>query len=209
MAKLFEYGGVECVCSDNSTRQFAMKIDAPWCVIQPIVSMLLGHGFIDNLVLKQPLMAWAPTLPQNKFSDSALVEVPNIDRKVNMIVQERVEEILRLFSDLASILRNPDDAIWILPMGSYVTFQFRSTYDEFAMIIGKIGSVNSPGILELRYAFASVLAELLIGAGDIGPLEFDTHDIPPVLCSPVDDHAAKLTPPTLPASVDDSSGKDG
>lgn len=197
MASFLQHGKVECVCSDNATRQFAARVCSPWCVTQPILAILLGHGFIDLLSIKHPLSAWVPVMSIDKFHPLAVSNVPNIADKVNSVLQSRVEELLQLFSDLSEVLENPDDAVHLLPMGVYVEFQFRSTYEGLAEAIGKMMLISSPGVAEIRYAFASVLSELLVGSGDIRYMEFDVYNIPSVLCSPMLPNSTNLTSSTI------------
>jgi len=207
MAKLFEYGEVESVCSDPDTRQAALKISAPWCVVQAAIPILLGHGFIDLLRVKDPLVAWTPTIPRELFSDASLAEAPNIPDKVSMVVRERTLEMLNLFSDLASVLKNPDAAIGLLPMSVYVTFQFRSTFESLSEVIRKLEPFGTPGVAEFRYALASVLAEFLTEVGNVRPLELDVNGEPSILgiASALD--ASKMTNSTPSTQGQDLGGK--
>jgi hypothetical protein len=171
MVKFLEYGEVDCICYDDSTRQVALKISSPWNVIQPVMAIMLGYGFVDSLKVRHPIVAWTPVLPQDRFKESAISEVPNISERVNQVVQERTIEILNFFKDLTTVLKNPDDVIGILPMGIYVTFQFRTDHEKFAEMISKIEFINSPGVAEIRFAFASVLAGILIQSDSVKSLE--------------------------------------
>jgi hypothetical protein len=206
MAKLLECGEVEIVCSDDVTRQIAVRISAPWCIVQAAVATLLGHGFVDALRVRQPMVAWTPPIPKDHFSDAALAEIPNIAEKVSAVVQDRVTAMLQLFADLASVLKNPDEALNLLPMGVYVTFQFRSTYENLAEVVSKLEPCGVPGVLEFRYALASVLAEALAAAGDV---KSDVKRVPPVLGAPMTLDAADPAAAALPAQGQNFLGKNG
>lgn len=209
MVGMFEYGEVECTCSDHLTRQIAIKVSAPWCVVQTAMAIMLGHGFVDALCLKQPLVAWVPQIPLDRFQASAIAEVPNMPERVSAVVQDRVSSSLQLFADLAQVLKNPDDAIGFLPMGVYVVFQFRSTYEGLAEIVQKLEPMGTPGVLEFRYAVASVLAEVLIDAGSIDSIEFDANNIPFLLGPAALDNFSDLAASAIPAQGHDSFRKDG
>ena len=208
MAKFFEYGEVESVCSDHQTRQIALKVCAPWCVVQAAVPVLLGHGFIDLLRLSHPLAAWTPPLSQSRFTEAAVAEVPNIDEKVNAMIQNRVMEMLQLFSDAASVLKNSDDVIGLLPMSAFVTFQFRTTYEDLSEIARKLEPFGTPGLAEFRYALASVLAEALISAGSINSLNLDGQRVPPVLGAPMAADFSNVASSALSAHGQDPSSQD-
>lgn len=139
-----------------------------------------------------PLTAWVPVLSVNRFHDRILFDTPNISDKVAAIIQNKMTETLRLYSDLSSVLKNPEDVIHLLPMGIYVTFQFRSTSDDIATIIQKLESFRTPGILEFRYALSSVLAEFLISINDIAFFEDTSQNVPPILGTLTNCDAAKL-----------------
>ena len=206
MARFFEYGEVESVCSDNTTRQVAVKVSAPWCVVQASLAIFLGHGSMDMFSVRQPLAAWIPALPRKHFSDASIVAVPDISEKVWAVVKERTTEMLELFSEVSSILKNPDDAIGLLPMSIYVTFQFRSTYEGLAEVIQKLEPLGTPGISEFRYAMASVLAELLVDSGDV---KSDIQNIPPMFGTFADRDLSDLALPALPAQGQDSFSQNG
>lgn len=208
MAKFLELGEAECVCSDDSTRQAAIRVGVPLCIVQAALPLLLAHGFIDQFQVRSPLASWAPPLLRERFLDSAVSHVPNIAEKATSIIQNHVLETLQTFSDMSSVLKNPDDAISILPMGVYVEFQYRSTYEDFAAVIGKLEPLGTPGVAEFRYALAVVLAELLSGAGSIRSLELDGKRVPPVLGASAAADLAKLTLPAFATKRDDSLGDD-
>lgn len=192
MPKLFENGAVEAVCHDSSTRQCAVKIRAPLCVAQSAFAIMLGHGFIDDLRISNPLSVWVPCLPSERFKEEALREVPNLSDRVTSIVQARAVEMLQLFSELLCVLKNPDDVSMILPVGTYVDLQFRSTYEGLASVVEKLEPVCHHGTAELRYAMAEVLAELL--AEDGSTVNLDGSFVPMLLSSPDAVDADNLTP---------------
>lgn len=209
MARFFEFGEIESVCSDRSTRQAALKVSAPWSVVQAAVAIMLGHGFIDMLQVRQPLTVWTPPIPRNHFLDGALVEAPNLPDRVSKVMQERMLEMLQLFSDLASVLKYPDDALGLLPMNTYVTFQFRSTYENLTEVIRKLEPLGTPGVAEFRYALASALAELLADAGSIDSLEANAQNVPLMLGAAKAPDVPDLAPPAPAAQGQNPSGQDG
>lgn len=209
MSRLLEHGEVECVCSDNSTRQVALRISAPWCIVQAAMPLLLGRGFIDQLKVKNPLIAWTPPLAQDRFLDSAIAQVPNLAEKATVIIRERIMEMLQIFCDLSHVLKNPDDAISILPMNVYVEFQFRSTYEKFAAVVEEFKPINTPGVAELRYAMAVVLAEILSNAGDIHSLEFNGNHVPAQLGITTASDGSEVILPSFSAQFKHLPGKNG
>ena len=209
MASFLEHGEVESTCSDPTTRQAAVKISAPWCVVQAAMAVFLGHGFVDSLHVRQPMTAWMPPLSRGRFQEKALLEVPNLPNRVARVMQDRVRDLLQLFIDLSSVLKNPDDAVFLLPMSVYVTFQFRCTYENLAEVVGKLEPFGNPGVGEMRFALAAVLAELLSSVGDVETLELDAQDVPPLLRSPLIRDAAGLASSTTSTQGEDFLGKGG
>jgi hypothetical protein len=208
MAKFLEFGEAECICSDNNTRQVAISISVPWCIVQAAIPLLLAHGFIDRFQVKYPLISWTPPLLRERFLDHAVSHAPNIAEKATSIIQNHVMEALQIFSDLSSMLKNPDDAIGILPMGVYVEFQYRSTYEEFATVIEKLEPLGTPGVTEFRHALAIVLVELLSNAGDVCSFESHGKRIPPVLGIPATSNLTELALSAHPTERDNSPRND-
>jgi len=207
MAKLFEFGGVECVCADSSTRQMAVRMSCPWCVAQAATPLLLGHGFIDQFKVRTPLVAWVPALTMEHFADGAVAQVPNIADKATAMMRERATDALQLFADLAQVLRNPDAALHMLPMGTYVEFQYRGTYESFAAVLAALEPLGTPGVAELRYAMAEVLAEALAAAGSCRPFELEGADEPALLGPAAAAHSADAAAPARPAPIANLFGK--
>lgn len=161
MAQFFEHGQVEVVCSDETTRQLALRVQVPWCVLQPPIPSFLHLGFMDGLRIKHPFVTWIPTLDASRFCEEALAQVPNAPKKVSQVMQNHVSDSLQLFLDASSIVKNPDDFICMLPMGTYVEFQYRTTYENLANLVEKLPTGGTAGAAEFRFALASALAEVL------------------------------------------------
>jgi hypothetical protein len=172
--QLFEYGEVSVICFDDKTKQIAIGINAPLCIVQLALPLLLKNGFIDNFMVRNPLVAWSPVLPKERFTDKAISEVPNIDEQVKQIVNSRVLEMLQLFSDLSDVLKSPDDVLTILPFGIYVKFQFRSTLKEICEFIDDFNKNSNPGVKELCYSIATELSVLLTSTGSTECFKFNS-----------------------------------
>jgi hypothetical protein len=127
--------------------------------------LLLGHGFIDQFTVCTPLVAWVPALSTEHFTEVAVSRVPNIAEKANAMMRERAIDIMQMFADVAQVLRNPDSGMCMLPMGVYVEFQYRSTFEGFAAVLAAFEPLGTPGAAELRHAMAQVLAQTLVSAG--------------------------------------------
>jgi hypothetical protein len=169
---LFEYGEISVTCFDDKTKQVALGICAPLCIVQLALPLLLKSGFIDNFRVRNPLIAWLPVLSKERFTDKAISEVPNIDEQVKQVVNSRIIEMLQLFNDISSILKNPDDILTLLPFGIYIKFQFRSTLKEVCEFIYEFNKNTNPGVKEFCYSIAAELSQLLISIGSTENLEF-------------------------------------
>lgn len=205
MADLLQHGFVKCVCFDNETRQTAISIRAPMCIVQAMLPLLLGHGMLDGFKVSNPCVSWVPPLSRDQFHESAVQQMPDLPERATAALQDRIMDILRVFSDLSCVLKNPDNATYMLPIGIYVEFQLRSTIENVASIVEKTEAIRVAGVQEFRYALASVLAELLAAVGDV---EFSREDVPPMLGVFTTSDVALPTSAALPTLAEDLSSKD-
>jgi hypothetical protein len=160
-AKFFEYGEVSYVSLDDTTRQAAIRVCIPCCLMQTITPALLGAGHIDRYELKNPIAAWMPDLNTGHYKPEVMDQFPNMIREISSTVKEKLEETLKLFQELSQTVVSPSDFIPILPMGTYVQFRLRCCVDDMAKVLLNLENTPIAGVAEFRFALAEVLADIL------------------------------------------------
>lgn len=177
--KFFQHGEVSVLHVDPETGQLALDVRMPCLLLQAASPLMLAGGFMDDLRLVQPLMAWLPTLTADRYRPQVLQETPDVAIQVSTVLKERVMDMLNLYKDVSGLLINPDDAIMALPIGVYVHFRYRCTFDSLARVVIGLKTVQIAGMAEFVFAAASVLAEAVAGCPSRPALHLD--DIPPML----------------------------
>lgn len=123
--------------------------------MQAVTPSLLGVGMIDDYEIRQPLAVWVPTVADEGF----LSRDPRICTVANARVRAAASELLRVFSEVSSLLRFPGDMLSALPMGTYVRFRLRCHADILPRALSEMDGAS--GVAELRYALAAALASVL------------------------------------------------
>ena len=160
-SSFFEYGEISYINFDESTRQAAIKMCMPACLMQTITPALLGAGHIDQYELRNPVATWMPDLNEDYYKPEILKQFPNLGREVNSTVKNKLEEVLKLFQELSQTTVSPSDFIPILPMGTYVKFRLRCQIDEMAKVLLELENTPVAGVAEFRFALAEILADIL------------------------------------------------
>ena len=160
-SKFFEFGKVTKITCDDETRQAAISVSMPCSLMQSITPILLGGGLIDNYEVMNPIAAWLPRLESDSYKEEIINAVPNLPEEVHKSIEEKLEEILKMFKEVAQTLKNPESLIPMLPLGLYVQFRYRFQIDELVEVLEKLGGMNVIGVAEFRYSLASALASIL------------------------------------------------
>jgi len=160
-AKFFEYGEVSLLAFDESTRQAAIQMVMPCCLMQTITPALLGGGHIDQYELRNPVAIWMPSIDSDKYKPELLQQYPDIPTQVNATVKKKLEEVLDLFKELSGAIKDPTNFIPMLPMGVYIQFRLRCEVDNMAQVLLNLENTLVVGVAEFRFALAEILAEVL------------------------------------------------
>lgn len=160
-AKFFEYGEVSVDLHDNVGRKASLHVCMPCCLMQAVTPVLLGAGFIDKYEIRSPLVVWIPSLPLERFRDEVSDSEPEASQKAFIYTSDVAKSNLDLFSSMSHILKDPSDMVPLLPMGTYVTFQYQCKTDSLGEVLIKLMGVPISGIPEFQFALATVLAFLL------------------------------------------------
>lgn len=164
--QFFEYGGVQIISSDSTSRQVAFQITMPASIVQTISPPLLGAGIMDQYLLANPVAVWIPPI-----SPEQIVPNPNISdslsERMNSLIHSMMKETLELFRVFSSQVENPSDLIPMLPLGVYVTFRFRCCIDDLITVMSELERTMVAGVAEFRFALASAMAEALSEFGSV------------------------------------------
>jgi len=155
-ASFFEYGTVNLVCHDNKSRQIALDLCMPCYLLQYLMPILLDGGLIDNYKLKNPIASWMPALSSDVLKENANQSYVN---DLNKAITHHVYGILHLFAEVASVMKNPNDLVPMLPLGIYVTFRYRIGMDKFIDMMEKLKEYELYGAPEFRGALVRATAE--------------------------------------------------
>lgn len=170
-SQFLAHGEVSVKYHDVPSRMVALQICIPSWLMTAATPILLGAGLIDEYEIRSPLSVWFPTIPNDRF----IPEYVDISRDLSLRASEQsvalIKAILEWFIQLSKVLKDPTDAVPILPLGIYVTFQYRCRIDAMAEALLKLESLPLAGIPEFRFALAEVLAYLLDSEGVVKQLE--------------------------------------
>jgi len=158
---LFEFGGISIVNYDKEEREVALKICIPCYIMQTILPTISGIGIVNDYSVKNPIAIWMPTLAPDRFNTALVDQYPRLPNEANTQIKEKLQEILNLFFEISKATNLPTDLTAMLPLGTYVVFQFRSKIDDMAKILLGLNDSELPGVPEFRYALAAVLARIL------------------------------------------------
>lgn len=160
VSRFFEYGEVSLESRDFKSRQFAVRVCVPSTILQAVMPSLLANGWTDELHVRDPLAVWIPLLSKERFSD-AVAHVDGVEDMTRRVILERVAETARTFHQVARVLRDPSDAIPMLPMGTYVTFRYRCRLDRVLQVLEGVQATPVAGVHEFQWALSEVFACVL------------------------------------------------
>lgn len=164
-ARFFEYGEVLVGLHDGVGKTASLQVCMPCCLMHACTPVLLGAGIIDRYEIRLPLAVWIPKMSDGRFLPEVVDVEPGMSAKVLAASSDVVKTTLDLFVQLSKLLQNPSDAVPILPLGTYVKFQYRCRTDALADVLTKLDGMQVHGVPEFRFAMASVLAFLLVKEG--------------------------------------------
>jgi hypothetical protein len=159
--QFLQHGKIELILEDQNARQVELRIIMPACVMQAVTPLLLESGLIHEYKMVSPLMAWIPTIAREGFKEDIIQNQSELDSGVNKIAINLAHQILEFFCEASAILKFPTDLVPLLPMGTYIEFQYRCSIDKLAITLEKISESNIAGIPEFRYAMAGILVSIL------------------------------------------------
>jgi hypothetical protein len=170
-SRFFEFGEITIQAHDPRQKEAALDVCMPACLMQAVTPQLLGAGFIDKYSVRSPLATWLPKITAERFLPDLVEAAPHIPIRVQEQMFQRAKSLLEMFVQLSKALIDPTDAVPLLPLGIYVTFQYRCRTDDLAKVLLGLETMPISGIAEFRFALASVLARLLQEEGAVAQLE--------------------------------------
>jgi hypothetical protein len=158
---LFDYGEISITSYSKDEREIALKICMPCCLVQTILPTISSIGTINNYSVKNPIIVWMPTLSSDRFNVALTQQHPRLPNEANNQIKKKLKEVLDLFAEISKVVNSPTDITSMLPLGTYVVFQFRSKIDDIAKILMSLENIELPGVSEFRFALAAALARVL------------------------------------------------
>jgi hypothetical protein len=128
--------------------------------MQAVIDVLLHNGKIDSPSIRNPISVWMPVVDSVRCIPE-VSQIPNLIKIMNEKISNKVKEIIDMFQDINPAMMDPSDLIPMLPMGTYVKFRYRCEVDKLASALIIMESIKVSGIMEFRYALASVLHDIL------------------------------------------------
>jgi hypothetical protein len=157
----YEYGYVELVGSDIKTGLFATKTCCPFILLQSITDILVSSGNLSNIQIRNPIAIWIPKLGMARFKSSA-ASIPNVNEVVYTALREEALKLANLYVHLGQYVCDPTDLINLLPLGTYVTFDYSTHVDNLISILERLDKVAVEGVSDLIWAFSGILKSVLI-----------------------------------------------
>jgi len=170
-ARFFEYGEVSIQSHDPHQRMASLRVQMPCCLMQTVTPALLGAGLIDKYEVMAPFAAWIPELTEDRFKPEVIQISSGIPSIATNQLAKTMKSVLELFTQFFPILKDPSDVIPILPLGTYITFQYRCRVDAMVKVLDHLESIHVAGVAEFRFALATVLAFILTQEGSTEQLE--------------------------------------
>ena len=154
---------------DPEGRQAMFLVTLPYCVMQAVTPVLLGAGWLDQFRVMNPVVAWAPSLTEERLKEEFRDLRGTQSERINQRVRECAQRTLEEFRVMSEVLGDPSDITPMLPLGVYVQFRYRFSVDDLAKALLAMEAVPVDGVPDLRYAMAAGLAEVLSSMGAVGP----------------------------------------
>lgn len=167
-------GYIDIKLVDAKAQEALLFICMPYCLMQTFTPSLLGCGFIDELRLFEPVHIWTPKISNSRLHP-ALVDHVGLTDAVNHTISEETLRIAHTFASLAPYLIDPTDIMTILPLGTYITFDYRCKYSKQLELISNIESINVAGRIEFQDGLAKSLAKCCSLTNDVindGAIEY-------------------------------------
>lgn len=159
--KLLEHGEIHITSYDKESRQAALRIYVPCCLIQFTLPILNKFGVIDDYCVKTPILAWMPTLTSDRFKPELIAQYPSVPNEANTQIQKKMQESLNLFVEASKVIISITDIIPMLPLGVYVQLQYRCRIDDIAQVLTGLENAEMIGVPDFRFALAGALTRLL------------------------------------------------
>ncbi len=166
--RFFEYGLVAVDGTDPVRRHALLSVTIPNCLFQAVTPSLLGAGLVDDFKVADPVAVWIPQVSDDRLSAVGR-QMDNASARINTIVRNQTEVILRTFQQAGMLLINPADLIPMLPLGVYVSFRFRCCVDDIPKVLEGVQNTPVSGVHEFQWALAEALASVLTESKAWGP----------------------------------------
>lgn len=157
----YEYGYVELVGSDIKTGLLAVRTCCPFILLQSITDVLVSSGNLSDIRIRDPLAIWIPKLGMARFK-SEVASIPNVNEVVYTALREEALKLANLYVHLGTYVCDPTDLINLLPLGTYVTFDYNIHIDVVLPMMERLNKITVEGVSDLVWAYSGVLRSVLI-----------------------------------------------
>lgn len=155
--RLFGMGRVDVEMFDSVGRSLALRIIVPVLVLHGAMPVLLGHGLMEQYSVAAPLGALVPTIDSSRIVETDTPQV--VADSLNRAMRECAFRAIELFRVASHYCADPSDAVAMLPLGTYVSFLFRSSCDKAWDTSDKLRTTPGLGVSDLGTVLASVLSD--------------------------------------------------
>lgn len=161
----FKHGYINSKINDSDDSISVLSFRLPFYISYNIIPSLIGYGIIDDCKISDPFSVWVPEITGTDINQ-VYANVPEIDRSINNYLRNNISNSIKVFSDLRDILINPSLAVFILPMGTYIDFDYRIKNANVLRLIKSTENLPVIGIDDIRSRISEILKNHCIMNGD-------------------------------------------
>lgn len=155
-SRFFEHGEVKLLATDRKKNTAMFKLCMPGCLFQAVTPSILGGGLVDNFRIRIPIAVWIPKLSDDRFNPDYMSQIDDISQNSNFAIQNSVNSVLKVFTQISYFMLNPIDLIPMLPLGVYVECEYRMNMDKKNQVLSGIELTPNAGTVELKNAMSEV-----------------------------------------------------
>ncbi len=161
MTEYFKKGYVKITSSDDTSQMVVIEMCIPCVIFQTISPVLFANGKVTSISIKDPISVWIPNLCMDRFK-SGISNDEFIDKKINKVISEKVDDIGKLFAGVASLVVDKNDILPILPLGTYINVEFVSKYQDLKFVLHSVSNIKSSGVSELYSSMKDEFSSIVI-----------------------------------------------
>lgn len=167
--KFYGQGSIDVKSHDFVGRSANLFFTIPCVIFQSFTDCFIKHGVVKNLRIATPFAVWIPPVKRPRIKPE-FDSIPDAENQINSAIRMSVENTLATLNAVKGYLTNEDDIIPLLPLGTYINFDYKISVDNCINLMEDINNSGVSNTFELRIAIAEALNSVL---SDFATLEIN------------------------------------